>query len=467
MRMPALALILASFGLLAQAADFKIAADRMAVIDGQRTFVLGLYENPKEDAALDEVAKAGFNLVFTGPDLAAMDRLQAKGLKAWVNTGGAIDLDTGGDDALRKMVAKCAAHPALMVWELPDEALWNCWYGATEWRRGAEPVQQRDKIAALTDRALAEKLDKDRAQVAKLFAQGRPVEAEAVADAIWLSLGGEQPHPDWSYSTAQERSEKLAAGMVKGYALLREIDPNHPVWMNHAPRNQISQLAMFNAAADIVGCDIYPLPKCDYVGHSDLLEQTAASVGAYTARMQEAAPGKPVWMVLQGFGWADIQPTAPPERKKEERRPTRAETQFMAYDSIVRGARGILYWGTMAIEKDSQCWKDLMSVAAELAELQPVLSAPDASLSPKVTLAPTWGSVDRGVVVLPKEVNGATWLIVVNEWTDPLQYSVEGLEKLNGTKFSDPAMEVEAKVENGKFTLPIPAQSVQVLRPRM
>ena len=467
MRMPFLAVLLALSCLIAQAADFKIAPDRMAVVDGQRTFVLGLYENPKDDGVLDEVAKAGFNLVFAGPDTAAMDRLQARGLKAWVNTGGAIDLDTGGDAALREMAGKCASHPALMVWELPDEALWNCWYSATEWRRGAEPVQQRDKIAALQDKALAEKLDNDRARISVLYAQGRPAEAEVVADAIWVALGEKQPHPEWSYSTAQERSEKMAAGMVKGYQLLREVDPKHPVWMNHAPRNQVSQLAMFNAAADIVGCDIYPVPQCEWVGHSDLMEQTAAAAGAYTTRMQAAAPGKPVWMVLQGFGWADIQPTAPPERKKAERRPTRAETQFMAYDTIVRGGRGILYWGSAYIEKDSQCWKDLLSVVAELSELQPVLSAADANLSLKVSLAPTWGSVERDVLVLPKDVNGKTWLIVVNECTDPVQYTIGGLDKLNGTTLTDPAAGVEATVKNGKLTLPVAAQSVQVLRPKM
>ena len=470
MRMPVLAVFPALFCVFtqaAQAADFKIAPDRMAVVDGRRSFVLGLYEYPKDDAMLDAVARAGFNLVFAGADTAAMDRLQAHGLKAWVNTGGAIDLDAGGEAALRELAGKCGSHPALMVWEVPDEALWNCWYSATEWRRGAEPAQQRDRIAALPDRALAERLDQDRARVSALFGQGRPVEAETLADAIWAALGEKQPHPEWSLSTAQARSEKMAAGMVKGYKLLREIDPGHPVWMNHAPRNQVGQLAMFNAAADIAGCDIYPVPRCEWVGHSDLVEQTAAAAGAYTTRMQSAAPGKPVWMVLQGFGWADIQPTAPPERRKAERRPTREETRFMAYDTIVRGGRGILYWGTMAIEKDSQCWNDLLSVVAELSELQPALSAPDAELSLKTTLAPTSGSVDRGVLVLPKDVNGATWLIVVNECIDPVQYTMEGLDKLNGTTFSDPAAGVEAAVENGRITLPIAAQAVQVLRPRM
>ena len=146
----------------------------------------------------------------------------------------------------------------------------------------------------------------------------------------------------------------MCAGMIEGYKRLRQLDPAHPVWMNHAPRNQVAQLAAFNQGADIVGCDIYPVPFTTKVGHSDLAERTAAAVGAYTERMQQSAPGKPVWMVLQGCGWGDIQPQRTDEERKELRRPNWKETRFMAYDAIVRGARGILYWGTHAIEKDSK-----------------------------------------------------------------------------------------------------------------
>ena len=52
------------------------------------------------------------------------------------------------------------------------------------------------------------------------------------------------------------------------------------------------------------------------------------------------------------------------------------------------------------------------------------------------------------------------------EWVfeDPDTFAVE---KLNGTRLTDPAAGVEATGENGRGTLPIQAQSVQVLRPGM
>jgi len=248
--------------------------------------------------------------------------------------------------------------------------------------------------------------------------------------------------------------------------MLRELDSGHPVWMNHAPRNQIAQLAAFNEGADIVGCDIYPIPRSRHVGHSDIMDTTPSSVGGYTDRMQMAAPGKPVWMVLQGFGWKDLLKEPEVGREEYRRRPNLEETRFMAFDAIVHGARGILYWGTMVIEKDSQLWGDLMTAVRGLHELQPVLSAPDAELDLDVSFEETYGSVDRTVRVLPKDVGGKTWLLVVNEWQGPLHYTLRGLDGLDGTRYKDQYGGEEAVVEDGALRLHIQRHGVQVLAPQ-
>jgi hypothetical protein len=191
--------------------------------------------------------------------------------------------------------------------------------------------------------------------------------------------------------------------------------------MNHAPRNTIPQLARFGLAADVVGCDIYPVPATGAAGHSDLADRTLSSVGAYTDRMQASAPGKPVWMVLQGFGWNDIRAEDAPDDPKR-RRPKPEESRFMAYDAIVRGARGLLYWGTFKVEKDSLFWGELLALVKELNGLQAVLSAPDAGAVMQVPLEPSYGSLDRGVLALPKETDTGTWYIVVNESPYTLTY---------------------------------------------
>ena len=453
-----------------------LAPDGMIVVDGQRRFVLGLYENPADDSVLDAVAEAGFNLVRATGDEAALDRLQGRGLYAWVNTGQGIDLskDRPAREAqLAALAATCSGHPALLVWEVPDEALWNCWYSAFLWRRQDEPAQLRERIDALEDTTRAASLGAALKTSERLFGRGDFAEAEEVADGLWRELGEDLPRPGLNISNAPSRAAQLCAGMVEGYAVLRKLDPRHPIWMNHAPRNQIAQLAAFNEGADIVGCDIYPAPQYRG-GHSDLGDRSLASVGAFTTRMQAAAPGKPVWMVLQGFGWADLEKDPDADARLRGRRPNATESRFMAYDAIVRGARGVLYWGTHCVEKDSALWTDLLEVVRELADLEPVLAAPDAGIDPEVTLEEAKGSLDRGVRVLGKDVDGAIWWLVVNEFQDPLTYTLSGrprtdalggLAALEGTVYTDPEADRRATVTDGRLRLAIRGYGVQVLRP--
>ncbi len=450
------------------AATVSIAEDRMLVVDGTRLFVAGLYENPKDDAVLREAADAGFHLVHAAAEADALNRLAAHNLYAWINTGSCIDLSENEDaraEELGKLVDAAAAHPALLVWEVPDEALWNVWYGAILWRGGEEPDLLAEKIKDLQDEAERERLTSKLERSRALHRTGQYLESEQLADELWSDLGQTSPRPGLGLANAPERAARMRQGMIKGRALMRGLDPAHPVWMNHAPRNQVAQLAQFNEAADIVGCDIYPVPESPRVGHSDLRDRTIASVGAYTRRMQEAAPGKPVWMVLQGFGWGDIQPDQPPEVREQLRRPTRAETRFMAFDAIVHGARGILYWGTAYIEKDSPCWRDLLAVVTELKDLQPVLAAPDADAAISFACDETFGSVDRGVAVLPKQVDNSLWLLLVNEFTAPLTGTLRGLETSENLRYVERYSGEEYTVNGGALRLTVPPLSAAVLQP--
>lgn len=462
-------LVCVCLGGAAFAVTVNIAPDRVATVDGKRTFVLGLYENPKDDAVLKQVADAGFTVVFVASEIAALDRLQQFGLHAWVNTGGNIELGEGAasqEEGLRKMVATYASHPAFFTWEVPDEALWNCWWLANGWRADEEPHMQRGKIAALTDTALAEELRARRAEADRLYRRAEFQASEQIADDIWRKLGMESPRPGVNVSDAYERSVKLGDAMRRGYALLKELDPQHPVWMNHAPRNSLDDLKRFAAAADVVGCDIYPVPEFQG-GHSDLIDRSLASTGSYTRIMQDSAPGKPVWMVLQGFSWADIEKNPTEESRKKNRRPTFDESRFMAYDAIVNGARGILYWGTAYIEKDSTLWSDLLKVVRELADLQPILSAPDASTQPAIELAPSWGSGQYGLRVLAKQPeNAQPCYLVVNESQSPLAYTLSNVTAPNGTQYADATDGRVAEVKEGKLAYSAPGRAVQLLRVR-
>ncbi|HIJ66050.1 MAG TPA: hypothetical protein HPP77_08870 [Candidatus Hydrogenedentes bacterium] len=139
----------------------------------------------------------------------------------------------------------------------------------------------------------------------------------------------------------------------------------------------------------------------------------------------------------------------------------------MAFDAVVRGARGILYWGTSSVGKDSPFWDELLHLVRELSSLETVLTARDAKLRLRVEIEGTWGSVDSSDVlrVLAKHVDRELWLVVVNEREEPLGYTIHGLRRFNGTEFADPAADRRATVTHGRLRLSIRPFGVQILGP--
>ncbi len=398
----------------ASATEVSIAADGMLVAEGRRLFVIGLYEYPADDAALDEVARAGFNLVRGSEETAALDRLRARDLYAWLNTGGRIELPENASEsgqALRDMVANWASHPALLVWEVPDEALWSCWLAAYR------------QPGMLLER--------------------------------------------WAHF--KRESAKLAVRMQNGYQMLRQWDPAHPVWINHAAGNSLEELACFGRAADIVGCDIYPVMP--YVTRPvDVSRRLLGSIGQCTIRMQASAPRKPVWMVLQGFSWGEVDDLFE-RRPGQGQAPTFEESRFMAYEAIVRGARGVLYWGTHLHPKDSGLWKDLLRLVRELADIQHVLAAPDAPGPVAVETRAfgfyplRGGNANLAVRALGKEVEGATWWIIVNELPFPCTYVLRNTGAPEGQVHEELTLGGSQTLQEAAITGSLPAYGVHVLKP--
>jgi hypothetical protein len=212
-------------------------------------------------------------------------------------------------------------------------------------------------------------------------------------------------------------------GYYDGYSFLRALDQQRPIWTNHAPRNTVAELSHWNRATDFAGADIYPVPEPQQ--QSDLPNKTIAVVGDECDKNVAAVNGeKPIFMVLQGFGWAELSKT--PGQPSGAVMPTLHQSRFMAYQSIVHGANGILYWGTAYTQKPSPFWSDLRSLVSELAAMEDVLSAEtvgDATAAHLVQPKP-------GVRLMHKRVGGFNFVIVVNETPDsmPVAITVPGLK---------------------------------------
>ena len=149
-------------------------------------------------------------------------------------------------------------------------------------------------------------------------------------------------------------------------------------------------------------------------------------------------------MVLQGFGWRDLNPLDPENSHPSQgRRPTFRESRFMAYNAILHGANALLYWGTnyakdeidadaSATEKketlDTPFWRDLRRVIRELSTLEPALAAPPVRPQPDCSFEETFGSVDdRGLMTMLKKVDGDYVLLVTNETHNGLAFTVSNL----------------------------------------
>ena len=134
----------------------------------------------------------------------------------------------------------------------------------------------------------------------------------------------------------------VPAGLVRAAQRLKALDPQHPLVIIQAPRNTVAQLSPYRPAFDITGADIFPLayPPGE---HSDMPNKDISVVGDVTRKMVRAAGGKPVWMTLQ-IAWSGTVTSA---RKPNvvSRFPTLHELRFMAYQAIICGARGLMFFG--------------------------------------------------------------------------------------------------------------------------
>jgi hypothetical protein len=438
------------------------------LVDGKPHLILGVYDMPTNkpeevDPLLDEIAANGFDLTRGGADKKGMDNIHAHGLHGWIRLEEVAVPE--GDEAARqkliKVVEEFKDHPALLAWEAPDEALWRVYWDNHDWFFQDQPAQLKKLIetavaegnphAAKYGRLVDQAVDYTQRQMWK--------EAEDLYATLWQELGATNPNPTMTMTASIQRVPKLAKDFARGWEIVREHDPKHPRWYNHAPCNSTRDRALHSEGTDAVGCDIYPAPPYSGVRGGDMLPtMELTAVGAAADLMQASAPGKSCWMVLQGFGFHDLRDKMGPNPKEpidpiRGRRPNRQETRFMAYDALLHGADAILYWGTYLVEKDSQLWKDVMTMGRELRALEPALVAPEAAVQPTVVAETNYSTFTAGdPKLMVRQVDDDWVLIAVNEWRNGLAFEIRELpQELEGKTLYRLDSDEQHVVQDGKF----------------
>lgn len=203
--------------------------------------------------------------------------------------------------------------------------------------------------------------------------------------------------------------------VLDSYSRIKAKD-EHPVFMNFAfahgsafpqPRTSISyndngelivngknikreyvrDLKLYSNAADVISMDIYPMAAFRHrnpSGHDPYCifqDRTLSVIGKYQKLLNEEVVEhkKPVLQVLQSWS-----------RNRSDSRThlTPVEVRFQAYDSIINGAAGLMWFGWHACgESNDPTWnrtKDLVRTELSHPAFYPVLSAAPSPRQPQV-----------------------------------------------------------------------------------
>ncbi len=382
-------------GLQERVVEAVVRPDGLLKQGGITRFPIGIYELPGEESELRAMVEAGFNLFRCG-NRSDLDRVAQYGAMGWTS----IPVQNGASESVRAQVKSMAGHPALAVWEGPDEIIWT--YTAYSFL---------ERVAGFTR-------DDWNAQMPK------------------------------AVNYARDQSRIINPSIHRGIQLIRELDPNQlPFWINEAADSDVAYARETIDSVDIVGCDYYAVRSRG----TDL-----TSVGRLVDRWDQIGYQRPVWMVLQGFSWHAIRP------ERAFLYPSFEQSRFMAYDSIVHGAKGVFYWGTNTID-DPGFRESLYALGSELGALESMLVAeaiPGASVR---VIDDLFDSPGKGVRLLVTRRHSDWMVILVNEDGERhLGVDVSGLEALNGRTLYQLYHSERQTIERGGFATRMQGYEVKV-----
>ena len=260
------------------------------------------------------------------------------------------------------------------------------------------------------------------------------VERNERASGVIVWQGPDEPN----YFPFGIRPGPSSAGLAAGAAVLR-LKSRHPLWINFSPTGDpirprdFSSLEPYLSAPDVVSVDIYPVGEGSDLQESPFADRGLASVGVFTRNLVamvsvSGRQQKPVWMVLQAFGWGALGAASNPSEKWRGRAPTYDEIRFMTFDAIINGATGVIYWGAPYLPKNDSTWESLKKVASELRSLEAVLTGEILAADHLVYIP------NRNIEVALRKSAGEYYLLLAN--ASPLAIPEAMILKRGQTPFS-------------------------------
>jgi hypothetical protein len=350
-------------------------------------FPIGFYELPADDAALKEMAEAGVNLIRCG-NRSDLDRVHGVNALGWIP----MSVQQGATDELRTQVVALIDHPALAVWEGPDEIIWN------------------------------------------FTAYSGLLKSAGITKEDWYE---QRPN---AVAYAESQAAIILPKMREGIALIKSLDPQQrPFWMNEAADSDLRYTRGYVNSVQCLGCDYYPV--------RGNVEYDLRSIGQLVDRWAAVGRNKPVWMVLQAFSWHTMFP------ERGIRYPAFTESRYMAYSAITHGTQGILYWGSTEIQ-DPAFRQSIYAITSELAALQPFLTRQPMPHTRAVVVRDVFEPPGASVRIDVRQHGDDLLVILVNEDNHRhMGVDVQGLKLSDGRKLFELYGPDEVTVENEGFAL--------------
>jgi hypothetical protein len=245
------------------------------------------------------------------------------------------------------------------------------------------------------------------------------------------------------------------ANLKRGYDVIKQEDSNHPVEQTHAPRGTVEDLRPYNVAADILGLDIYPVSVPPGI-HSLLPNKEISMVGDWTQFLAQVADGQKQYWMIEQIAWSGV---TPPNRTLVF--PTFRQSRFMAYQAIINGARGMMFFGgNVAATLNAQdaplgwnwtFWDEVLEpVMREVGDHSPLadaLVAPESTLSITIT-----GAAAPDVEFCVREASPYLYILACKREGTTTDVTFSGLPSwaVGGEVLFESARTVTA--QNGEFT---------------
>jgi len=224
-----------------------------------------------------------------------------------------------------------------------------------------------------------------------------------------------------------ELPRKYIQRLTERYKLVKELDPNHPALI---VLYQVKELKHYLPTTDVLGTDPYPLRRWPI-----------SMVGEWTKLTRKAAgDDRAIWMVPQAHNLSIYRTD---NTKNTDPSPTLDEMRCMAYQCLVNGANGLIFYSFFDLKRDplgfESRWTDVKKLGEEIKSLVPVLLSTEKP--PKVQLV----SGSKHIQYSTKRHNGKLYIIAVNtsQEEQDAEFIISGEMDRAGVLFEDRSLAVK------------------------